>query len=338
MIKLGIIGLGHMGGYHLSASKLLQHAHVVAVADKNEKNLRKTQNPQIIKSHDYNEWIDQIDAVIIAIPTNLHYQVAKDCLLKGKHVLLEKPITKNLKEATELFEIAQTQNKALHIGHVERFNGAIQELKKIMKNPFLIESHRIGPFAKRVQQDSVIIDLMIHDLDLIINLIDSPVKNINVLANKVKTDLSDLAIVQLLFENGTMANIVSSRISQTKQRSMLIHQLNEFIKLDFTTQDISIHKNPSDSVKIGKNELSYKQESTIERLFVYKDNPLKLEIENFVNAAITRKNLFDAKKDLEALRVTLKIEELVRKQFHDSNNIRHRQLTPTSMQNSHQFQ
>jgi len=338
MIKFGIIGLGHMGGYHLSASRLLQGAQVVAVADQKEKNLLKAKDKNIITSHDYNEWIDQVDAVIIAVPTNLHYKIAKDCLSKGKHVLLEKPITKNLAEATELFEIAQTQNKALHIGHVERFNGAIQELKKIIKDPFLIESHRIGPFVSRVQQDSVIIDLMIHDLDLIINLVDAPVKNINVTANKIKTDMSDLAVVQLLFENGTIANVVSSRVSQTKQRSMLIHQQNEFIKLDFTTQDIAIHKNPSDSVKIGKNQLNYKQESTIERLFVYKDNPLKLEIEHFINAIADNQNLFDAKQDLAALQVTLKIEELVREQFDDSSNIWNRKLAHTSMQKPDQLQ
>ncbi len=337
MVKLGIIGLGHMGGYHLSVSKLITSTTIIAIADPDEKNWKKAKDLDIIKSHDYKEWLDKVDAVIIAVPTDLHFPIAKECLLKGKHVLVEKPITKNLAQAKELFKIAKEQNKALQIGHVERFNGAIQELKKIINKPFLIESHRVGPFVSRVQTDSVVLDLMIHDLDLIVNLVDSKVVDVNVIANKVKTDKGDIAAVQLYFENGIMANIVSSRASQIKKRSMQIHQENEFINLDFTTQDISIYKRSSDSVKIGANQLKYKQEVTIERLFVYKENALKLEVEHFIKSAATGTNLSNAKNDIEALGLAIKIENMVKEQLNDRDNSRNRQPSTASMQKSAQI-
>ncbi|MFH0898604.1 MAG: Gfo/Idh/MocA family oxidoreductase, partial [bacterium] len=144
MIKIGIIGLGHMGGYHASVCSQLNSISLVGVADPNNQTWNKVKKDGVIKSHDYMSWINIVDAVIIALPTEFHYTVAKDCLQRGKHVLLEKPLTKTLDEAVELFNIAQKNNVALHVGHVERFNGAVQELKKIIDNPFLIESHRMG--------------------------------------------------------------------------------------------------------------------------------------------------------------------------------------------------
>ena len=331
MVKLGIIGLGHMGAYHFSACQLIPNISLIAIADPQEENWKKVKSNKIIKTKNYNDWLDEVEAVIIAVPTNLHYKIAKDCLLKGKHILVEKPLTKNIDQAHELFQIAEKQKVALHIGHVERFNGAVQELKKIIQKPYLIESHRLGPFIPRVQKDSVILDLMIHDLDIILNLVDSPIKTINIVGNKIKTDLTDIAIVQISFENGVLANLVSSRASQIKQRTMSIHQNNSFVKLDFTTQDISIHKHATDSVKVGTNQMKYKQESNIERLFVYKDNPLKLEIENFIKSIKTNKKLTDSKKDIIALNTTLKLEKLLEEKKHDCSNRRYRQSSAASL-------
>ncbi len=334
MIKIGIIGLGHMGGYHASACQLIPNIKLIAIADPNEENWKKIKSTKIQKTKDYNDWLDQVDAVIIAVPTEFHHPVAKDCLSKGKHVLVEKPLTKNINEAIEMFKIAEEKNVTLHVGHVERFNGAVQELKKIIQKPYLIESHRLGPFVPRVQKDTVILDLMIHDLDIILNLIDSPVKNLNVVGNKIKTDLTDMAIVQIEFENGVLANLVSSRASQTKQRTMSIHQSNSFIKLDFTTQDISIHRHTSESVKIGNDQLKYKQEGIVERLFVYKDNPLKLEIENFVKAVKSGKKMTNTKKDITSLKIALKLEQLVEEKDNDCNYLGNRNTATRSVQKS----
>jgi predicted dehydrogenase len=308
MIKIGIIGLGHMGGYHASVCSLLPHLELIGVADPQEASWAKIKNNNVIKTKDYREWIDFVDAVIVAVPTDLHYSVTKDCLEKGKHVLLEKPLTKTIEEAIELFSLAKKNDRALHVGHVERFNGAVQELKKIIDQPYLIESHRMGPFAPRVQQDSVVLDLMIHDLDIILNLVNAPVKELAIHGTKVYSSSCDLASVHLAFENGTIAHLVSSRAAQIKKRTMTIHQKNEFISLDFTTQDIAIHRRASSSVDIGTDRLKYKQEVTIEHLFVYKDNPLKLEVEYFIDSIKNKQNMHNPEQDLIALNVTFEIE------------------------------
>jgi len=311
MTKLGIIGLGHMGGYHASVCTASPSIELTAVADPLEPNLQKIKPARIIKAHDYKEWLDLVDGVIIAVPTDFHYQVAKECLQRGKHVLIEKPLTKNIAHAQELFDLAQQHNCTLHVGHVERFNGAVQELKKIINEPFLIESHRVGPFAPRVQNDSVVLDLMIHDLDIILSLVNVPVTSINAHGCKVYSSTCDIANVQLLFENGVIANLISSRASQTKKRTMAIHQRNEFIHLDFTTQDIAIHRRGSSSVQVGTDQLKYKQEAMVEHLFVYKENPLKLEIDNFVAAIKTGIERVNPAQDITALQITFEIEKIL---------------------------
>ena len=311
MVKLGIIGLGKMGGYHASACKLIPSVNLIGVSDPNQEHWEKVKSTKVIKSKDYHEWIDFVDGVIIATPTDLHYPIAKEILSRGKHVLIEKPLTKQIEHAKELFDIAAQKKCALHIGHVERFNGAVQELKKIINKPYLIESYRMGPFASRVQNDTVILDLMIHDLDIILGIVNSPIKSISVVGRKIKSDKCDIAVVNIAFENGTLANIISSRASHIKKRTMSIHQKNEFIELNFTSQDISIHKHTSESVQVDHNQLQYKQEETVERLFVYKDNPLKLEIEHFARSIKSGKRLIDPEQDLSALKITLDLEKKV---------------------------
>lgn len=311
MIKLGIIGLGHMGGYHASLAQLLADVELVAIADPNESHWSKVKTSPIFKTKDYKTLLDKVDAVIIAVPTHLHYSIAKECLLRKKHVLVEKPLTKTLEEAQELFTIAKKNNISLHVGHVERFNAAVQELNKAVNEPYFIECHRIGPFTPRPQNDSVVLDLMIHDLDIILNLVHSPIKSIHSIGNKIQTKYADIAIVQIKFENGVLANIVSSRASQIKKRTMSIHQKEAFITLDFSTQDISIHSHTSDSVTIGGNQLKYKQEGTVQRLFVYKDNPLKLEIEHFIHSIKGGNKSLAPFNDMVALELALNIEQLL---------------------------
>ncbi len=311
MVNIGIIGLGRMGGYHASIASQMAGVKLVGVADPLVAAQEKIKNDTVIKSKDYKEWIEFVDGVIISVPTEYHFSIAYDCLKRGKHVLLEKPLTKTIKEAEELFELAEKKGCALHVGHVERFNGAVQELRSIIKEPFLIESHRMGPFASRVQKDSVVLDLMIHDLDIILNLINSPVTSVGALGKKIYSSSCDAATVQLGFANGVAAHIVSSRASQIKQRTMTINQKDEYINLDFTTQDISIHRHATSSVQIGHDQLRYKQETKVEHLFVHKENPLKLEINYFVNAIRDKKYLCNPEQDIAALKITIEIEKIL---------------------------
>lgn len=330
--KLGIIGLGHMGGYHATATRTIAHAELVGIADPNPENWKKIKSPHVKKTKSFHEWIEEVDGIIIAAPTALHYEIAKECLERGKHILLEKPLTKNYEQAKELFAIAKEKDLTLHAGHVERFNGAVQELKKLIHKPYLIECHRMGPFTTRAINETVILDLMIHDLDIIVSLAQSPVKRFDVVANTVRSPLADIATVQVEFENGIIASVKSSRVSHTKQRSMAIHQESAFIKLDFTTQDIFIHRHTSEDFKVGHNQMKYRQEGMVERLFVYKDNPLKLEIEHFIRSIETGKKRIRPEQDLEALKLTLEIEKAIKgRTLYDSDYSRDGKPTETSL-------
>ncbi len=309
MIKLGVIGLGHMGTYHASVSAALPSAQLVGVADAKQENFQKIKVPNVFCTTDYQELLPRVDAVIIALPTDMHYAVAKAALLAGVHVLIEKPLTRTVAQAEELFNIAAQKGLTLHVGHVERFNGALQELKKIIQTPYLIEMQRVGPFVPRVAHDSVILDLMIHDLDIILNLVPAPLDHFNVIGKKISSTNCDIASVQLVFADDTLATIFSSRASQIKSRSMSVHQEREFIHLNFATQDLSIHRGAASSIQVGQDQLRYRQEALIEHIFVYKDNPLKLEIEHFINAVKSGAASNRAVEDTAALRLTFDIEE-----------------------------
>lgn len=311
MIKIGVIGLGHMGNYHASVVGSISDAQLIAVADPNENNWAKIKNDAVIKTHTCDAWLDFVDAVIIAVPTGMHYSLAKQCLEAGKHVLLEKPMTNTLEQAQDLIALAHKNNKALHIGHIERFNGAVQELKKIMSNPLLIECHRMGPFNARVSQDSVVLDLMIHDIDLIMNLVDAEVVNVSAHGTKIYSSSCDIATAQITFSNGCVATISSSRASQIKKRSMAVHQQDAFINLDFTTQDLAIYRQTSSRIDIAADQLKYRQESTVEHVFVFKDNPLRQEIIHFLTAVKNGTNLWNSDRDLKALSLTFEIESLL---------------------------
>ena len=308
-IRAGVIGTGRMGEYHAAVYSELFFIDLVGIVDVDEKR-GKTISKQFNSSYfsDFHEIIDKVDAVSIAVPTDLHYVIAKEFLSAGVNVLLEKPITNNFNHAVELFELADKKNCALHIGHVERFNGAVQELKKIVHVPLLIESRRLGPFQARVEDDGVVMDLMIHDIDIILNLVESEVLEINVMGRSFFTKKDDLASVQIQFKNSCVANIIASRATQNKIRTMAISQKDAYIYLDFTDQDIHIHRRASSEHRLGNHELHYKQESFTERLFVHRENPLKLEIKHFLdcstNGAVPS---IPVDKELRSLKIALEI-------------------------------
>ncbi|MGA1862420.1 Gfo/Idh/MocA family oxidoreductase [Deferribacter thermophilus] len=313
MIKMGLIGLGRMGKYHLNLYDEIPEVKLMGICDINEEELNKQSKLTGVRGYlDYREMLDTVEAVTIAVPTKYHYEVAKECLLAGKHVLVEKPITTNLEQAKELFDIAMKKDLVLNIGHVERFNGAVMELKKIVNNPYLIESRRVGPFAERMKNDSIILDLMIHDIDIILNILEDEVVDIQAQGASVYSKLVDYASVNLKFKKGTVANIIVSRVNQKKDRTMSIAQKDAFIFLDYTNQDINIYRQGTSQHIFGNKELTYKNEYILERLFVYKDNPLKLEIKNFIKCIDNRAcRVVSVEHELKSLEVALKIDEML---------------------------
>ena len=310
LLKVGIVGLGRMGGYHVTVIRKLRQAKLVAVADLDKSKWRKASG-RVVTTVDFHDWLDIVDAVVVATPTPTHYQIARDCLLAGKSVLVEKPLTNKLSDAAELFELALSSGLTVHVGHVERFNGAIQGLSKVLTKPLFIETSRIGPFDPRVKSESVILDLMIHDLDLILSIAGSKVSKINPAAISVRSDSAGIASVQLIFETGLIANLVASRSSQIKKRTMQIHQHDSLIKIDFINQDISVYRNGADHVLVSNGDVSYSKKESVEHLYVYKVNPLLEEVSFFVDSVIDGTNEVDYESELRVLKLTFEIEKVL---------------------------
>lgn len=315
MLKMGLIGIGRMGTYHLNLYDEIPSIKLAALSDIDADNLReKSKKFNVYSSVNYEDILDKVDMVTVAVPTKFHYEIVKKCLMRGKHVLVEKPITTNFEEAVELFEIAEKNNVVLHIGHVERFNGAVQELKKIVNNPYLIESRRVGPYVERMKDDSIVLDLMIHDIDIILNIMNKEVIDVEAKGSKVYSNLPDFASVTLVFENNAIANILVSRITQKKDRTLSISQEDAFIHLDYTSQDINIYRKGLSQHIFGNKELTYKNEYILERLFVYKDNPLKLEIKHFIDCIKGKKpRIVSINHELRSLKVALEVDKILKK-------------------------
>jgi predicted dehydrogenase len=305
-----------MGQYHVLVYAELWDVDLVGLADVESALVSRLAAQYDTQAFtDYRQLFGQVDVVSIAVPTPLHFQVARDFIEAGVHVLIEKPLTPSLEEARDLFRIARERNVVLHVGHVERFNGAVQELRKIVVSPILIESRRLGPFVPRVQHDTVIMDLMIHDIDIVLGLVDAEIREITAVGTRVQSARADVANVQIVFENGTLANIIGSRATEQKIRTLAITQPDAYIFLNYTDQDIQIHRRAAAEYILNRESIRYRQESFVEHLFVHKENPLKLEILHLLGAVreAQRTGRVDLTEhdDVRSLAVALSIERML---------------------------
>jgi predicted dehydrogenase len=315
-LRAGVVGTGHMGQYHVLVYAELWDVDLVGLADVESALVSRLAAQYDTQAFtDYRQLFGQVDVVSIAVPTPLHFQVARDFIEAGVHVLIEKPLTPSLEEARDLFRIARERNVVLHVGHVERFNGAVQELRKIVVSPILIESRRLGPFVPRVQHDTVIMDLMIHDIDIVLGLVDAEIREITAVGTRVQSARADVANVQIVFENGTLANIIGSRATEQKIRTLAITQPDAYIFLNYTDQDIQIHRRAAAEYILNRESIRYRQESFVEHLFVHKENPLKLEILHLLGAVreAQRTGRVDLTEhdDVRSLAVALSIERML---------------------------
>jgi predicted dehydrogenase len=316
-LRAGVVGAGHMGQYHMLAYAELWDIELAGVVDTDRERARKVAAYYDTNAlPDHHDLIGVVDIASVAVPTELHFQVAADLLEAGIGVLVEKPIAPTLEEARELFAIARRTGAVLHVGHVERFNGAVQELKKIVERPILIESRRLGPFAPRVQKDSVVMDLMIHDLDIVLGLVDSAPRRLTAMGAAVHSAQSDIANVQIGFESGTIALLTASRATEEKIRTLAITQPEAYVVLDYAEQDIRIHRRAAQEYTLNRESIRYRRASFVEHVQVHKDNPLKLEILNLARAvrrtrAGERIVLAEA-EDLRSLAMALEIERMIR--------------------------
>jgi predicted dehydrogenase len=306
-----------MGQYHILALAEIWGVDLVAVVDIDLDKARQVALPYGVPAlRDHRALAGLADFAIVAVPTSRHFEVARDLLESGVHVLVEKPMTATLEEAKELFRVARARTRVLHVGHVERFNGAVQELRNIVERPILIESRRLGPYVSRVADDSVVMDLMIHDIDIVLGLVRSEPRSITAVGASVHSRRADVANVQIVFDSGAVAAITASRATEEKIRTLAITQPDAYIVLDYSYQDIQIHRRAAQEYTLNRESIRYRQGSFVEHLLVHKDNPLKLEIRHLITAveAATASGQIDLPEaeDLRSLAVSLEIERMVR--------------------------
>jgi len=316
-LRAGVVGAGHMGQYHMLAYAELWDIDLVGVVDVDRERAKQVAayyDTQVLSDH--HELIGKVDLASVAVPTEQHFQVASDLMEAGIGVLVEKPIAPTLEEARELFAIARRTGTVLHVGHVERFNGAVQELKKIVERPILIESRRLGPFAPRVQKDSVVMDLMIHDLDIVLGLVDSPPRRLAAMGSSVHSAAPDIANVQIGFESGTIALITASRATEEKIRVLSITQPDAYVVLDYSEQDIRIHRRAAQEYTLNRESIRYRRASFVEHVQVHKDNPLKLEVLHLARAVRRSRAgepvVLAETEDVRSLAMALEIERMIR--------------------------
>ncbi len=243
MVKIGVFGVGHLGKFHLNNWKEISGIELVGFYDPNDSAAAEVEEKYGLKRfHTAEALIEEIDAADIVAPTNHHFALCEMAIKKGRHVFVEKPLANTMEEARKLLKITKEANVKVQVGHVERFNPAYVAIKNLHLNPMFIEVHRLAQFNPRGTEVSVILDLMIHDIDIILSIVKSGVKNISASGVAVMTETPDIANVRIEFNNGCVANLTSSRISMKKMRKIRLFQKDAYIGIDFLDKKTEIIK------------------------------------------------------------------------------------------------
>lgn len=285
-LRVGVVGVGHLGQHHARVYAELQDCELIGVADVDaERGQEIAQRHDTRFYEDYWELCQYVDALSIAVPTEHHHSVGLTCLQKGVHVLIEKPISRTLEEADELVEAAAARQCILQVGHTERFNAAVERLVQVVENPLFIESNRLSPFPERSTDIDVVLDIMIHDIDIILSVVRSPLKKLEAVGVPVITSKIDIANTRLEFESGCIANVTASRVSLKQERKLRIFQPTKYISLDYQAQSLQV-------VEVKHLERRYDFPNSRPMIMPYqvdveKQEPLKAELEAFVHCVQT---------------------------------------------------
>lgn len=317
MLKIGVFGVGHLGKFHLNNWKTIEGIELVGFYDPNDLTANAvTEQYGLTRYEDPLELMKQVDAVDIVAPTNYHYELCRQALRLQKHVFVEKPLAATIEEARELVKLVKEARVKLQVGHVERFNPAFQAALKYTTQPLFIEVHRLAQFNPRGTEVSVILDLMIHDLDIVLNLVKSPVKNISASGVAVMTDTPDITNVRLEFQNGCVANITSSRISMKKMRKIRLFQKDAYISIDFLERKTEVIKIKSDT-DVGAFSFDVETPKGTRTIAIAspsipENNPMKMELEAFRDAILKNQPVVVSELDgFLAMEVAQKILEKI---------------------------
>jgi len=291
MLKIGVFGVGHLGKFHLNNWKEIPGTELIGFFDPNDDTARDVaEKYQLPRFLDMDALIDAADAIDIVAPTTYHFEICEKAIKKGKHVFVEKPLAHTMEEARQLVKLAQEAGIKFQVGHVERFNPAFLAIKEIPLNPMFIEVHRLAQFNPRGTEVSVILDLMIHDIDIILSIVKSDVKNISASGVSVLTETPDIANVRIEFDNGCVANLTSSRISMKKMRKIRLFQKDSYIGIDFLNKKTEIIKlkEPQDANVFAFDIETHAGKKTIAMAnpVIPEVNAIKRELEEFRNAIL----------------------------------------------------
>jgi len=272
-VKVGVVGVGAIGRNHARIYSELESADLLGIYDANPETAQSIASEfGTVAIESIDELVGLVDAASVSTPTVTHLDIGRQFLSKGKHVLVEKPISDSVDDARELIDLAQQNGCVLQVGHIERFNPVMSQLEKHLDTPKFIESHRLSPFPNRSIDIGVVLDLMIHDLEIILHLVKSPIETIDVVGIPVLTRREDIANARIRFENGCVANITASRISPERMRKIRVFQSDAYLSLDYQDQSGWIYR--KDGMEIAREEVQ-----------VEKDEPLKCELASFVDCA-----------------------------------------------------
>ena len=242
-IRTAVIGVGYLGKFHAQKYSQLKNSKLLAVVDNDFEKAREiAATTDCTAVEDYHELLGQVDAVSIVVPTDLHYDIASEFLRHQSHVLVEKPITTTLEQADKLIQLAKENNRILQVGHLERFNPAIVALEQELSEARFIESHRLAPYNPRGTEVNVVLDLMIHDIDIILDVVNSDVDKIDASGASVLSEDIDIANARIVFKNGCVANVTASRVSNKTDRKMRIFQHDAYISVDFQNRELAVYK------------------------------------------------------------------------------------------------
>jgi predicted dehydrogenase len=312
-LSIGVVGVGHLGSLHAKLLSQIAGVHVAGVYDADPARSRKIAEEYSVRAYtDIQELYRDVNAVCIATPTSTHYNVAREAIAHGLHVFIEKPITSTTHEGEQLLRFAREKSVQIQVGHIERFNPALLAVEPYNIRPMFIESHRLAQFNPRGTDVAVVLDLMIHDIDIILSLVQSPVEKIEANGVAVVSDTIDIANARLQFANGCVANVTASRISQKKMRKMRLFQRDAYISIDFSEGSAEVfrlidesEKTSSLTLMLGQIEAGTKNRNIIyERPEIKDVNALKYELALFVDAVCNNKRPVVSGEDgLEALRV-----------------------------------
>ncbi len=312
-IKVGVVGVGYFGQFHAEKYAKMEDVELVGVVDVDASRAREiAKRYRTQPFFHYADLFQRVQAVSIAVPTPFHYSVTKECFLQGVDVLLEKPISSTLEEADELIGLSESKGLIFQVGHLERFNGALSGLEGRLRHPLFIESHRLGPFSGRGAEVDVVLDLMVHDLDILLSLVKAKVKQFQAIGIPVLTHTPDIANARIEFENGCTANLTASRVSEEKIRKTRIFQPDGILSIDYFLQKLSFSKK---GVPPGREKMP---EMVTEEIPVKKIDLLETEIHSFLQRVRNRERPqvsgTDGRRALElALRIIQKIDDLNKK-------------------------